>query len=67
MGNREISSCLGKRSRETRSHFSRIVTAGYDNTARIWDAATGQPVGEPLRHKDTVKRDDKAVAPSLVQ
>ena len=27
----------------------RIVTASSDKTARIWDAATGQPIGEPLR------------------
>ena len=27
----------------------RIVTASFDGTARIWDAATGEPIGEPLR------------------
>ena len=27
----------------------RIVTASYDKTARVWDAATGQPIGEPLK------------------
>ena len=26
----------------------RIVTASEDKTARIWDAATGRPIGEPL-------------------
>src|SRR5262249_20077831 len=26
-----------------------IVTASYDKTARVWDAATGQQIGEPLR------------------
>jgi hypothetical protein len=26
------------------------VTASYDNTARVWDARTGQPLAEPLRH-----------------
>ena len=31
----------------------RIVTASSDKTARIWDAATGKPIGEPLKgHKD---------------
>jgi WD40 repeat protein len=28
----------------------RIVTTGYDGTARIWDAATGRSMIEPLRH-----------------
>ena len=27
----------------------RIVTASADKTARIWDAASGKPIGEPLR------------------
>jgi len=27
----------------------RIVTASFDRTARLWDAATGRPIGEPLR------------------
>ena len=27
----------------------RIVTASFDGTARIWDATTGEPIGEPLR------------------
>ena len=33
----------------------RIVTASADKTARIWDAASGQPIGEPLKgHEDVV-------------
>ena len=26
----------------------------YDGTARIWDAVTGDPVGPPLRHDESV-------------
>ena len=34
----------------------RIVTASEDKTARLWDAATGKPIGEPLKgHEDSVK------------
>jgi hypothetical protein len=34
----------------------RIVTASKDKTARLWDAATGKPIGEPLKgHDDTVR------------
>jgi WD40 repeat protein len=32
----------------------RIVTASYDRTARVWDAKSGKPVGEPIRHEDMV-------------
>ena len=33
----------------------RIVTASEDKTARVWDAASGQPIGEPLKgHEDGV-------------
>jgi hypothetical protein len=28
----------------------RVVTASEDKTARVWEAATGKPIGEPLRH-----------------
>ena len=30
------------------------VTASLDRTARIWDVATGQPLGKPLPHQDEV-------------
>ncbi|HSH17601.1 MAG TPA: hypothetical protein VLD18_16285, partial [Verrucomicrobiae bacterium] len=33
---------------------TRIVTASADNTARIWDSATGRPLTEPIRHDDEV-------------
>ena len=34
----------------------RIVTASEDKTARIWDAETGQPIGEPLKgHENAVQ------------
>jgi WD40 repeat protein len=33
---------------------SRIVTGSDDGTARLWDAATGRPVGEPLPHSGAV-------------
>ena len=31
-----------------------MVTASGDNTARVWDAATGRPLGAPLTHQDKV-------------
>ncbi|KAG2033566.1 WD40-repeat-containing domain protein, partial [Suillus americanus] len=35
---------------------TRIVTGSDDNTVRLWDAGTGEPVGEPLRgHTDLVR------------
>jgi eukaryotic-like serine/threonine-protein kinase len=32
-----------------------ILTAGGDKTARLWDAATGGPIGQPLTHPDVVE------------
>jgi len=33
---------------------ARVVTASDDNTARIWDARTGEPIGKTLRHDGSV-------------
>ena len=33
----------------------RVVTASRDKTARLWDAATGNPIGEPMNHEDLVR------------
>ena len=32
----------------------RIVTASQDKTARVWDAQSGQPLTEPLKHDNKV-------------
>ena len=32
----------------------RVVTASADKTARLWDAATGEAIGEPMKHDDVV-------------
>jgi len=29
---------------------SRVATASYDSTARLWDAQTGAPLGSPMEH-----------------
>ena len=31
-----------------------VVTWSNDNTARVWDAATGAPIGQPLHHESIV-------------
>jgi hypothetical protein len=31
-----------------------ILTGSWDHTARLWDAATGQPLGPPLQHRGRV-------------
>jgi len=41
------------------AHFSsngqRVVTASNYNTARLWDAFTGKPIGEPMEHEGFVE------------
>src|SRR5262252_8105893 len=32
----------------------RIVTASKDGTARLWDAASGDPIGEPMQSNEAV-------------
>ena len=32
----------------------RVVTASWDKTARLWDAASGKPIGEPMKHENQV-------------
>jgi len=31
-----------------------VVTASDDNTAQLWDATTGAPIGQPMKHKGLV-------------
>src|SRR5260370_22839428 len=30
----------------------RVVTVSFDQTARVWDAATGKALSEPMKHHD---------------
>jgi dipeptidyl aminopeptidase/acylaminoacyl peptidase len=32
----------------------RVVTASKDRTARLWDATSGKPIGEPMKHDNEV-------------
>jgi eukaryotic-like serine/threonine-protein kinase len=34
---------------------SRLLTCGFDFTARLWDARTGQPLSDPLRHREQIR------------
>jgi len=34
---------------------SRLLTCGFDFTARLWDAHTGQPLSDPLRHREQIR------------
>src|SRR5262249_28285542 len=36
------------------SDGTRVVTSGWDDYARLWDAATGRSLGLPMKHKDKV-------------
>ena len=56
--NRSILQHVNRVNRVNSAQFSPdgkyIVTASDDNTARVWDAKTGEPVTEPLKHEDSV-------------
>ena len=45
----------GVRSASFSPDGTRVVTGSFDNTVRLWDAATGVPIGQPLRHDDGVR------------
>jgi WD40 repeat protein len=49
---------LEHQSNVTSASFSpdgtRVITASWDQTARVWDAATGTPLTVPLKHQDAV-------------
>ena len=32
-----------------------VLTGSSDKTARLWDAATGRPLGLPMKHQDLVR------------
>ncbi len=32
-----------------------VLTGGGDKVVRLWDAATGEPIGQPITHPDSVK------------
>jgi WD40 repeat protein len=34
---------------------TRLLTCGFDFTARLWDAHTGQPLSPPLRHREQIR------------
>ncbi|HKI38872.1 MAG TPA: M56 family metallopeptidase, partial [Mycobacterium sp.] len=34
---------------------TRLLSGGRDSSARIWDVATGRPLGEPIKHRNWVE------------
>jgi WD40 repeat protein len=40
---------------EVSPDFKHVITGAKDNTARLWLAESGEPVGEPLQHDDDVR------------
>jgi WD40 repeat protein len=45
---------------------TRVVTRSSDKTARIWDATTGRPLGEPLRHVTGIK-ESRSQLPAIIE
>ncbi len=45
---------------------TRIVTASKDKTARVWDAASGRQLGEPMSHDDSVSSAQFSADGSLI-
>lgn len=57
-GRRSASPCstkVGSAHHGIQPQRQRVVTASDDRTARVWDAATGASIGQPLRHENGVK------------
>ena len=45
---------IARENLSARADGQRVVTSSSDNTARVWDAATGKALSEPMKHDDEV-------------
>ena len=45
------------------SDGTRLVTIGLDRIAHLWDANTGNAIGEPMRHETSLEYEDPAFSP----
>ena len=45
---------IGVNSSSSSSDGKILLTGSSDKTARLWDVATGQPVGKPMEHQESV-------------
>jgi WD40 repeat protein len=58
--NSQLTSVLQEHQIYRIDHYLRVfqvctrITASFDGTARVWEAATGKPISEPLRHEGWV-------------